>query len=1244
MVKKTTLIFIGLFLSFIAHSQGVIKVRVLSVKALNNHDCDNILFNLTGDSDFAWEFTATDNTLSFTNNNSAGLGLLGFNYGYKNEDNGPYTLNAPSGNFEPNSGVFFNHDYICSNDVPTQINLDWEAYENDDATNYSLFGFNDGQTGLQSVSMAVPVAAGTLNYTYTASSTDNGCPQNYEINLQVERAPLTVTYFADNICDADLITLDNTYTKGWCTASLEPNEPAASDVQNSGSVWCKFVAPASGSVEITTDLSGTEIGTYFEIYHAADGDNCTTGLQPITATVIKDKYEYLSHVQFADGIDFLGVDPEAEVTLDACNPVPLFTYQKLIPGEVYYVQLANDDPSDRNYYKFRVNDLGSGGNGSPDVPCISPQVVISTTEISSELGSTPSTNLDFDCAYDGGNSYGETGMPHGGSSNPDDYHAYDYDHVGLNNTVMNESVWLHFVAPNSGRIVFETDYNSALFGESGALFAYDDRFTPGVPADYSCANLSFVDSDEGGVNGFLGSDPYATITARCLEPGYNYYGMIDPSDNLTPFNSQNIDAWVYDPSAVDPTLNAPGNDILCLTLLDTLYEVPVVLTGTSPNFQAVSGTNVLACREYLAGEPPIDPNQNNRADQTVWHYFTAPSTGAVEMSIRAYVGMDTVRYNVYELLNGVDCYGGLQPATFTDDGTRNTPMITPYSSGSVGYSGSQESICCMDPGKVYAIQIDGGSPGDEGQYIIEYIKEAESDAGDVFVEMANGDTIEVISSDTAFICYNDSVFPGIMVDGIGQSTQSIPSCIIPGYVVHQVVPVPNPIANTGFTFIDSVQSINGHFVNDGDGSGTFGNPIYNNLYYLSPAADIPAVWGDFSCYSSTAEDGVPVVFLEELLANISYNISNCEVTFSFTGGLNGFTGNDYDYTITDPFGTVSSTGSVSVSSPIIYNAVIAGIYTIDVTDGNCSASFNVDATGCNNPCVPSVNDVTLQICDGDSTLLGGAMQTSAGIFTDVFVSFLGCDSTVNTTLTVAPVSSVSVTLDLCPGGSIQVGSSTYTSQGDYIDTLSDINGCDSIVKSLIFMLPVLESSSQVAICAGGSYDFNGNSYDTEGNYVDTLTTSSGCDSIVKLSLFVTDAEITFKNETICSNSTYEFGGQVLSASGLYVDTLTTSSGCDSLIQLELVVEDCELEISNILTPNDDGENDTWKVSDISKIAGCDVTIYNRWGQPVYQTNDYQNDWSGTNNGDVLPDGVYFYSIICSDKELKGSINLLRFKK
>ena len=88
-----------------------------------------------------------------------------------------------------------------------------------------------------------------------------------------------------------------------------------------------------------------------------------------------------------------------------------------------------------------------------------------------------------------------------------------------------------------------------------------------------------------------------------------------------------------------------------------------------------------------------------------------------------------------------------------------------------------------------------------------------------------------------------------------------------------------------------------------------------------------------------------------------------------------------------------------------------------------------------------------------------------------------------------------------------------------------------------------------------------------------------------------------------------------------------------------------IQISNILTPNNDGKNDTWMVSDFNVIKGCTVIIYNRWGQPVYESTDYQNDWRGTKEGQPLPDGVYYYSIKCEGEEDRvGSINLLRFKK
>ncbi|MFM7757319.1 MAG: hypothetical protein ACKO6J_00130 [Crocinitomicaceae bacterium] len=633
------------FSQSVIYSQATIKITVTSVQTSSSVDCDNLLFDITGQSDFVWEYTATDNTLGYSNNNPALFGIYNFNY-TNTSGNGPI-------NFAANA-LFFDRQYICPSDVPTSINLAWEAYENDDVGNYDIVGNTDGETGLQNVNMAVPASNGTANYSFSASGSA-GCPSTvtYTINLSVQRidfAP-TVIILPDNICDAQAVNLNTSYNIALCQSNtLESNEPRAGDVNaNQSSAWFKFVAPSTGEVTITTDLGGTEIGTYFQIYHAADGGACTAGLQPLTGAVIKNKFDYLSHIEFSDGIDLLGVDPEAELTLNACNPVPLISYQKLIAGETYYVQLTGDD-NQAGLVEVRVNSGGSGSGGdSEDIPCLSPAATIGTTVISTSSGAA-SVTLDFGCAYDGGNAYAETGAPHT-DNNPENYHAYDYDHVAANNPVVNESVWLNFIAPNSGRITFESDYQDALYGENNALFGFDKSFSPGIPSDYSCANLEIIAEDEGGTNSFLGGDPSALINQRCLEPGYRYYGMVDPSDNLTPLSTQSIKSWLFDPSVSDPTLNSPGNDILCLTLQNPLYEVPVILAGTNPTFQAVAGSNVFACQEYLAGEPNAYPTPSNVANQTVWHYFTAPPSGAVEMSIRAYIGMDVLRYNLFELLN-----------------------------------------------------------------------------------------------------------------------------------------------------------------------------------------------------------------------------------------------------------------------------------------------------------------------------------------------------------------------------------------------------------------------------------------------------------------------------------------------------------------------------------------------------------------------------------------------------------------
>jgi gliding motility-associated-like protein len=79
-----------------------------------------------------------------------------------------------------------------------------------------------------------------------------------------------------------------------------------------------------------------------------------------------------------------------------------------------------------------------------------------------------------------------------------------------------------------------------------------------------------------------------------------------------------------------------------------------------------------------------------------------------------------------------------------------------------------------------------------------------------------------------------------------------------------------------------------------------------------------------------------------------------------------------------------------------------------------------------------------------------------------------------------------------------------------------------------------------------------------------------------------------------------------------------------------------------MTPNGDGFNDVWNVIGIEQYPGNRVTIYNRNGMLIYETENYNNTWGGTFNGAELPDGTYYYVISFpdSDKELKGAITIL----
>ena len=84
-----------------------------------------------------------------------------------------------------------------------------------------------------------------------------------------------------------------------------------------------------------------------------------------------------------------------------------------------------------------------------------------------------------------------------------------------------------------------------------------------------------------------------------------------------------------------------------------------------------------------------------------------------------------------------------------------------------------------------------------------------------------------------------------------------------------------------------------------------------------------------------------------------------------------------------------------------------------------------------------------------------------------------------------------------------------------------------------------------------------------------------------------------------------------------------------------------LEIPNVITTNDDGKNDVFKIEGLELFSTNKLSIYNRWGKKVYEQENYTNTW----NGDSVNGGIYFYSLELffagNMKKYKGWIDVLK---
>ena len=186
-----------------------------------------------------------------------------------------------------------------------------------------------------------------------------------------------------------------------------------------------------------------------------------------------------------------------------------------------------------------------------------------------------------------------------------------------------------------------------------------------------------------------------------------------------------------------------------------------------------------------------------------------------------------------------------------------------------------------------------------------------------------------------------------------------------------------------------------------------------------------------------------------------------------------------------------------------------------------------------------------------------------------------CSATAQQTVSVtnAPTASITGPTQICYGYDVILyahGGNTYTWSGGlgsadsiedfptqlttYTVTVSIGANCSATASQVVNVYPEIFTYPLDTICAGQTYAFGNRTLNQSGTYNDTLQTVHGCDSVIILQLAVNNAAQTAISDTTCRGTSYIFNGHSLSESGIYKDTLQAASTCDSIVTLTLFVD------------------------------------------------------------------------------------------
>ena len=401
--------------------------------------------------------------------------------------------------------------------------------------------------------------------------------------------------------------------------------------------------------------------------------------------------------------------------------------------------------------------------------------------------------------------------------------------------------------------------------------------------------------------------------------------------------------------------------------------------------------------------------------------------------------------------------------------------------------------------------------------------------------------------------------------------------------------------------------------------------IFNGIGYnecLPATPKIQNSGGSLNYLRNTNYQPVKIIYNNGLVTVLVNNVQLLQATspVNFTGyvGFTASTGALYDlHSIRNV--TIYTNQAVSNAGMDATTCSSTGV-TIGATPNplnvySWSPSNGLSSTTAANPMVTLPNTTGVPIIQ--TYTVTTSLATNPGL----------CPTTDQINVTIYPQFSQTVTQTLCNGGPYVFNGQTLTQSGTYYDTLNTIHSCDSIITlNLTIGTAQANAGQDISICsdevgnlgviatAGYNYSWspglnlsNSNTANPTVSAVNTsgvpivqtytLTSSSAsnpnfCQATDQVQVTIYPKFVTNIADTLCNGGPYNFNGQSITQTGIYVDTLSSIHSCDSIVNLNIVIStepiftllDTTLCIGNPLTMSPQGVGGTYSYTWTPQMA------------------------------------------------------------